>query len=176
MCTRKHILINCAFCCHRTPKLMRKHRQVICFKVQLQSQGFSGIPLKKSYLFQSVTCIVECRHSSSGLGDSNTFYPKPQLCMEESIIFRQMFCQVFCLRQMLFHLEKKKLVYPISYWISLVAQWLRIHLKCRRCRRPRFDPWRRKWQPTAVFLDVESHGQRSQEGYSPWGRKRVRKD
>ena len=42
--------------------------------------------------------------------------------MEESIIFRQMFCQVFCLWQMLFPL-KKILVYPISYWISLVAQW-----------------------------------------------------
>ena len=65
MFIRKHILINCASCYHRTPNLMKKHRQVICFKVQLQSQGFSGISLKKkSYLFQSVTCIVECRHSS----------------------------------------------------------------------------------------------------------------
>ena len=31
-------------------------------------------------------------------------------------------------------------------------------------------PWRRKWQPTLVFLPGESHGQRSLEGYSPWGR------
>ena len=30
-------------------------------------------------------------------------------------------------------------------------------------------PWRRKWQPTAVFLPGESHGQRSLAGYSPWG-------
>ena len=29
----------------------------------------------------------------------------------------------------------------------------------------------RKWQPTPVFLPGESHGQRSLEGYSPWGRK-----
>ena len=28
--------------------------------------------------------------------------------------------------------------------------------------------WRRKWQPTPVFLPEESHGQRSLEGYSPW--------
>ena len=28
-------------------------------------------------------------------------------------------------------------------------------------------PWRRKWQPTPVFLPGESHGQRSLEGYSP---------
>ena len=38
--------------------------------------------------------------------------------------------------------------------------------------RPRFDPWveeilwRRKWQPTAVFLPGESHGQRSLVGSS----------
>ena len=31
-------------------------------------------------------------------------------------------------------------------------------------------PWRRKWQPTPVFLPGESHGQRSLEGYSPEGR------
>ena len=30
-------------------------------------------------------------------------------------------------------------------------------------------PWRRKWQPTPVFLPGESHGQRSLAGYSPWG-------
>jgi len=31
--------------------------------------------------------------------------------------------------------------------------------------------WRRKWQPTPVFLHGESHGKRSLEGYSPWGHK-----
>ena len=30
-------------------------------------------------------------------------------------------------------------------------------------------PRKRKWQPTPVFLSVESHGQRSVVGYSPWG-------
>ena len=28
-------------------------------------------------------------------------------------------------------------------------------------------PWRRKWQPTPVFVPGESHGQRSLAGYSP---------
>ena len=32
-------------------------------------------------------------------------------------------------------------------------------------------PWRRKWQPTPVFLPGESHGQRSLVGYSSQGRK-----
>ena len=31
--------------------------------------------------------------------------------------------------------------------------------------------WRRKWQPTPVFLPGESHGQRSLTDYSPWGHK-----
>jgi len=41
--------------------------------------------------------------------------------------------------------------------------------QCRRRKRCRFDPWvrkipwRRKWQPTPVFLEPgESHGQRDQ--------------
>ena len=44
-----------------------------------------------------------------------------------------------------------------------------------QCGRPGFDPWvgkipwRRKWQPTPVFLPGESHGRRSLVDYSPWG-------
>ena len=32
-------------------------------------------------------------------------------------------------------------------------------------------PWRRKWQPTQIFLPGEFHGQRSLTGYSSWGHK-----
>ena len=35
------------------------------------------------------------------------------------------------------------------------------------------DPWRRKWQPTPVFLPRESHGRRSLVGYSPQGPKEL---
>ena len=34
-------------------------------------------------------------------------------------------------------------------------------------------PWRRKWQPTPVFLPEKSHGQRSLVGYSAWGHKEL---
>ena len=34
-------------------------------------------------------------------------------------------------------------------------------------------PWKKKWQPTSVFLPGESHGQRSLEVYSPWGCKQL---
>ena len=33
--------------------------------------------------------------------------------------------------------------------------------------------WRRKWQPTPVFLSGKSHGQKSLVGCSPWGRKEL---
>ena len=48
-----------------------------------------------------------------------------------------------------------------------------------QCRGPGFDPWvgkipwRRKWEPTPIFLPGKTHRQRSLEGYSPWGRQRV---
>ena len=34
-------------------------------------------------------------------------------------------------------------------------------------------PWKRKWQPTPVFLPGKSHGPRSLVGYLPWGRKEL---
>ena len=37
-------------------------------------------------------------------------------------------------------------------------------------------PWRRKWQPTPVFLPGKSHGQRSLVDYSPWGHRKVGQD
>ena len=37
----------------------------------------------------------------------------------------------------------------------------------------REDPLRKEWQITPVFLPRESHGQRSLEGYNPWGCKEL---
>ena len=34
-----------------------------------------------------------------------------------------------------------------------------------------YSSWRRKWQPTPVFLPGKFHGQRNLAGYSPWGHK-----
>ena len=47
-------------------------------------------------------------------------------------------------------------------------------MQLRRCG---FDPWlgkipwRRKWQPTPVFLPEKFHGHWILVGYSPWGHK-----
>ena len=57
--------------------------------------------------------------------------------------------------------------------------WLSVKESTCQCRRHRFNPWfgmipwRRKWQPTLVFLSGKSHGQRGLVGYSPWGSERV---
>ena len=46
---------------------------------------------------------------------------------------------------------------------------------CLQCGRPGFNPWigniswRRKWQPTPVFLPGKFHGWWNLVGYSPWG-------
>ena len=64
----------------------------------------------------------------------------------------------------------------LMYLASLVAQWQRIRLQCRRRR---FDPWirripwRRKWQATPVFLPREFRGLRTLVGYSPQGHKQL---
>ena len=58
---------------------------------------------------------------------------------------------------------------------SLPHSWLsrRLSSKAITCqsKRCRFNPWvwRRKWQPTAVFLLGKFHAQRNLAGYSPRG-------
>ena len=58
-----------------------------------------------------------------------------------------------------------------------LPRWLSGKESTCQCRRRRFNPWvrkipwRRKWQPTPVFLPGKSHGQSSLAGYSPRGHK-----
>ena len=60
-----------------------------------------------------------------------------------------------------------------------LPRWLSGKESTYQCRKHRFHPWVRKipwwrkWQPTPVFLPGKSHGQRSLEGYSPWGCKSI---
>ena len=66
--------------------------------------------------------------------------------------------------------------------VKLLPRWHRSKEPPSQCRRPRFDsrvekiPWRRKWQPTPVFLPGESHGQRSHGELQSMGLQRVRHD
>ena len=56
------------------------------------------------------------------------------------------------------------------------AWWAAVHGVAKSRTRLRdftftFMHWRRKWQPTPLFLPGKSHGRRSLMGCSPWGRK-----
>ena len=68
-------------------------------------------------------------------------------------------------------------------WLTCAAKselWLNHHLtpnlKLSQCSSGKvsyllWELWRRKWQPTLVFLPGETHGQRSLAGYGPRGHK-----
>ena len=82
---------------------------------------------------------------------------------------------VLTLTMDLLGLELASSNYGLPWWL----RWSGIHLYCKR---PEFDPWvgkipwRRKWQPTPVFLPGKLHGWRSLVGYSPRGSQRVGQD
>ena len=63
----------------------------------------------------------------------------------------------------------------VCRWYIGLPWWLSGEESICQFWRPGFDPgvrkisWRRKWQPTPVFLPGKSHGQRSLVGYSLWG-------
>ena len=60
--------------------------------------------------------------------------------------------------------------------VSLVAQMVKHLLTMRETQLQSLGwkiSWRRKWQPTPVFLPGKSHGWRNLVGYSPWGRKEL---
>ena len=110
--------------------------------------------------------INDCNSDDGDNGDDNDFIYKHTLCSEA--------CEVLSTALL-------SQCTPITLKIGL-PRWHGGEEPTCQCRRPGFDPWvrkipwRRKWQPSPVFLPGESHGQRSLEGYSPWGRKSFRHD
>ena len=75
-------------------------------------------------------------------------------------------------------LLSRQIFLPLSHLgpeCNWLPQWLGSNESTYQCRRRVFGPWvrkipwRRKWQPTLVFLPGKSHGLGSLVGYSPWG-------
>ena len=78
----------------------------------------------------------------------------------------------------LWHFLQSRVVHISICWYLMshgLHRWLsgkESACQCRRCRRHGFNlwvrkiPWRRKWQPPAVFLPAKSHGQSSLVSYS----------
>ena len=80
-------------------------------------------------------------------------------------------------RKFLFYFCKTVYIYQHAILIIGASQMAlsgkEFTCQCRRRqeRWVRKTTWRRKWQPTPVFLLKKLHGQRRLVGYSPWGRK-----
>ena len=83
------------------------------------------------------------------------------------------------LLQRIFPTQESNWCLPRCTWILYQLSYQGSHPICLQCRRPGSDPWvrkspwRRKGQPSQVFLPGESHRQRSLEGYSPWSCKEL---
>ena len=80
------------------------------------------------------------------------------------------------------YMKKTRLIsevfYILKYKVQLLdglPRWLSGKESTYQCRRHGFDPWvrkvtwRRKWQPTPVFLPGKSHGQRRLAGLQSMG-------
>ena len=96
-------------------------------------------------------------------------YPLQYSCLENSMDRGAWWATVHSVTKSQFIL----LNFPGGSVIRICLQCGRLRRR-RRCKRQGFHPWvgkiswRRKWQPSLVFLLGKLHGQRSLEGYSPW--------
>ena len=100
------------------------------------------------------------------------------ICSFNCIVFLCLFIIFFltyCVWGLLLPGFKVEFFLPFGFCPPKTPWWLRGESICPQCGRPRFNPWvgkipwRRKSQPTPVFLPGRSHQQRSLIGYSPWG-------
>ena len=75
------------------------------------------------------------------------------------------------------HKSLSNIVFWMNKCMHMLSLWLSSRESACQCRSRDFHPWvekipwRRKWQPTPVFLPEKSHGQRSLTDYSLWGLK-----
>ena len=77
--------------------------------------------------------------------------------------------------QLFLHNFPNRVTTILYAWAFLVTQTVKNlpAMQETQVQSPEKVPWRRRWQPTPVFLPGESHGQRSLVGYSPWGCKEL---
>ena len=107
---------------------------------------------------------TQCRFSSVGKEKSFSLYPSRFLT------------KTSCNKRQLNETKTKKFnnMYT-SLGLPRYCSGKESACQCSRCKSRGFEPWvgkipwRRKLQPTAVFLPGKSHGQRSLVGYCSWG-------
>ena len=106
-------------------------------------------------------------------------FPNISVLLEQIYIFKARIAELAVVTLLYFKISpvekiNNKLMATMN---SLVTQTVKkIFLQFRR---PGFDPWggkipwKRKWQPTPVFLPGGFNGERSLAGYSPWSQKEL---
>ena len=116
---------------------------------------YKGCEVWRRYFITAFLAKPVCRSDD----DTTPWYIFIFVYADDNVIQRKIF--------FLWHYRKK---IGLSWWLSGKE------FACQSRRRG-FDLWvgnilwRRKWQPTLVFLPQKSHGQRSLIDYSPWGHK-----
>ena len=87
-------------------------------------------------------------------------------------------------KKWVWHYYKTERVRKQRYWLRAtsrdfgIPRWLSSKASAYQCRRLSFDPWvgniawKRKWQPTPIFLPGKSQRQKSLAGYSLWSCKK----
>ena len=119
----------------------------------------------KAFLY---TCITE-RVSI----DLVTLFTIPFIFRSSLFPQTRFLCVLFCVIQDPFQVH----ILHLAIMFPGLPRWLSGKEPSCQCRRRGFHlwvgkiPWRRKWQPTPVFLPGKSHGQRRWTGYGPWGHK-----
>ena len=129
------------------------------FSIMLKSSGESGHPC----------LLAELRNALYLIGEV-LFYCHFSKCFYLENVFHFVRC---------FFINWYNHVCFSFFSINVVQllRWISGKESTCQCRRHRFDPWvrnipwKRKWQPTPVFLHGKFHGQRSLAGYSPQSHK-----
>ena len=101
--------------------------------------------------------------------------PSPSPTESKSLLFSSVSLLLSHIDYTDFYGKVMALFFNMLFRLVILPRWLSGKESAYQCRRCEFDPrvrkipWRRKWQPTLVFLPGKSHGQRSLVAYSPWG-------
>ena len=102
------------------------------------------------------------------------YFKISQHCREWVWICDTLACSSTLLSTCYIYTDTHRCIHTFTHMFGL-PWWFTGKESTCQCRRHRFNPWvrkvpwRRKWQPTPLFLPRKSQGQRSLAGYSPWG-------
>ena len=125
------------------------------------------------------TWILSPEHSTSSIFLQHILASSPTLLPPHHRIHILLKLFIICIQSKKSNPETLIIFASNNYNLHM---WLSGKESTCQCRRLRFNPWvrkipwRRKWQPTLIFLPGKSHDHRSLVGYSPCGCKRAGQD